>query len=226
MSVVIKLKNINKSYKGIKVLNNINLEINSGKTIGIIGANGSGKSVLFKTICGFIAPDTGDVYIRGLKLGDKIDFPEDVGIFINEPGYMSLFTGFMNLKFLADINKKIDINKIRSTMIKVGLDPDNDVKVKDYSLGMKQKLGIAQAIMEEQDILILDEPFNALDYKTYDDIKNIIKSLQDEGKTILLTSHNFNDIDQLCDDIYIINNGELSLATDEIIDKYRYKNRG
>lgn len=226
MSVVIKLKNINKSYKGIKVLNNINLEINSGKTIGIIGANGSGKSVLFKTICGFIAPDTGDVYIRGLKLGDKIDFPEDVGIFINEPGYMSLFTGFMNLKFLADINKKIDINKIRSTMIKVGLDPDNDVKVKDYSLGMKQKLGIAQAIMEEQDILILDEPFNALDYKTYDDIKSIIKSLQDEGKTILLTSHNFNDIDQLCDDIYIINNGELSLATDEIIDKYRYKNRG
>ena len=226
MSVVIKLKNINKSYKGIKVLNNINLEINSGKTIGIIGANGSGKSVLFKTICGFIAPDTGDVYIRGLRLGDKIDFPEDVGIFINEPGYMSLFTGFMNLKFLADINKKIDINKIRSTMIKVGLDPDNDVKVKDYSLGMKQKLGIAQAIMEEQDILILDEPFNALDYKTYDDIKNIIKSLQDEGKTILLTSHNFNDIDQLCDDIYIINNGELSLATDEIIDKYRYKNRG
>ncbi|QJA07486.1 ATP-binding cassette domain-containing protein [Romboutsia sp. CE17] len=226
MSVVIKLKNINKSYKGIKVLNNINLEINSGKIIGIIGANGSGKSVLFKTICGFIAPDTGDVYIRGLKLGDKIDFPEDVGIFINEPGYMSLFTGFMNLKFLADINKKIDINKIRSTMIKVGLDPDNDVKVKDYSLGMKQKLGIAQAIMEEQDILILDEPFNALDYKTYDDIKSIIKSLQDEGKTILLTSHNFNDIDQLCDDIYIINNGELSLATDEIIDKYRYKNRG
>lgn len=226
MSVVIKLENINKSYKGIKVLNNINLEINSGKTIGIIGANGSGKSVLFKTICGFIAPDTGDVYIRGLKLGDKIDFPEDVGIFINEPGYMSLFTGFMNLKFLADINKKIDINKIRSTMIKVGLDPDNDVKVKDYSLGMKQKLGIAQAIMEEQDILILDEPFNALDYKTYDDIKSIIKSLQDEGKTILLTSHNFNDIDQLCDDIYIINNGELSLATDEIIDKYRYKNRG
>ena len=226
MSVVIKLENINKSYKGIKVLNNINLEINSGKTIGIIGANGSGKSVLFKTICGFIAPDTGDVYIRGLRLGDKIDFPEDVGIFINEPGYMSLFTGFMNLKFLADINKKIDINKIRSTMIKVGLDPDNDVKVKDYSLGMKQKLGIAQAIMEEQDILILDEPFNALDYKTYYDIKSIIKSLKDEGKTILLTSHNFNDIDQLCDDIYIINNGELSLATDEIIDKYRYKNRG
>lgn len=226
MSVVIKLENINKSYKGVKVLNNINLEINSGKTIGIIGANGSGKSVLFKTICGFISPDTGDVYIRGLKLGEKIDFPEDVGIFINEPGYMSLFTGFMNLKFLADINKKIDINKIRSTMIKVGLDPDNDAKVKDYSLGMKQKLGIAQAIMEEQDILILDEPFNALDYKTYDDIKSIIKSLKDEGKTILLTSHNFNDIDQLCDDIYIINNGELSLATDEIIDKYRYKNRG
>lgn len=106
-------------------------------------------------------------------------------------------------------------------MEKVGLNPNNKAKVQDYSLGMKQKLGIAQAIMEDQDILVLDEPFNALDYKTYEDIKNIIKSLKDEGRTILLTSHNFEDIEQLCDSVYLIEEGRLELVTPEIIDRYR-----
>lgn len=221
MNVAIKLENINKSYNGTTILNNINLEIDKGKTVGIIGANGSGKSVLFKLICGFVLPDSGNTYIRGLRLGDQIDFPEDVGVFINEPGYISIFNGFKNLKFLASINNKIDDKKIKQTMEKVGLNPSNKAKVQDYSLGMKQKLGIAQAIMENQDILVLDEPFNALDYKTYDDIKNIIKSLKDEGRTILLTSHNFEDIEQLCDIIYIIENGELKLATTEVINRYR-----
>ncbi|MGX4600027.1 ABC transporter ATP-binding protein [Faecalimicrobium sp. JNUCC 81] len=221
MNVAIKLENVTKSYNGITILNNINLEINKGETIGIIGANGSGKSVLFKSICGFVSPDNGATFIRGLRLGEKIDFPENVGVFINEPGYISIFNGFKNLKFLADINNKIDNKKIKYTMEKVGLNPNNKAKVQDYSLGMKQKLGIAQAIMEDQDILVLDEPFNALDYKTYEDIKNIIKSLKDEGRTILLTSHNFEDIQQLCDRIYIMEEGKLKLATKEIIDRYR-----
>lgn len=221
MNVAIKLENVSKSYNGITILNNINLEINKGKTVGIIGSNGSGKSVLFKTICGFVSPDRGATFIRGLKLGEKIDFPENVGVFINEPGYISIFNGFQNLKFLADINNKIDDKKIKQTMEKVGLNPNNKAKVQDYSLGMKQKLGIAQAIMEDQDILVLDEPFNALDYKTYGDIKNIIKSLKDEGRTILLTSHNFEDIEQLCDSVYLIEEGKLELVTPEIIDRYR-----
>lgn len=221
MNIDIKLENVSKSYNGVTILNNINLEIKKGETIGVIGSNGSGKSVLFKVICGFISPDNGATYIRGLKLGDNIDFPEDVGVFINEPGYISIFNGFKNLKFLADINNKIDDKKIKMTMEKVGLNPNNKAKVQDYSLGMKQKLGIAQAIMEDQDIIVLDEPFNALDYKTYDDIKNIIKSLKDEGRTILLTSHNFEDIEQLCDSIYIIEEGELKPATPEIINRYR-----
>lgn len=221
MNVAIKLENVSKSYNGITILNNINLEINKGKTVGIIGSNGSGKSVLFKTICGFVSPDKGSTFIRGLKLGEKIDFPENVGVFINEPGYISIFNGFQNLKFLADINNKIDDKKIKQTMEKVGLNPNNKAKVQDYSLGMKQKLGIAQAIMEDQDILVLDEPFNALDYKTYEDIKNIIKSLKDEGRTILLTSHNFEDIEQLCDSVYLIEEGRLELVTPEIIDRYR-----
>lgn len=221
MNVAIKLENVSKSYNGITILNNINLEINKGKCVGIIGSNGSGKSVLFKTICGFVSPDKGSTFIRGLKLGEKIDFPENVGVFINEPGYISIFNGFQNLKFLADINNKIDDKKIKQTMEKVGLNPNNKAKVQDYSLGMKQKLGIAQAIMEDQDILVLDEPFNALDYKTYEDIKNIIKSLKDEGRTILLTSHNFEDIEQLCDSVYLIEEGRLELVTPEIIDRYR-----
>ncbi|RDY23327.1 ABC transporter ATP-binding protein [Romboutsia maritimum] len=225
MNAAIKLEHITKSYNGMAILDDINLEISKGKTTGIIGANGSGKSVLFKVICGFISPDNGNTYIRGLKLGEKIDFPENVGVFINEPGYISIFDGFQNLKFLADINKKIDNEKIKITMESVGLNPDNKAKVKDYSLGMKQKLGIAQAIMEDQDILVLDEPFNALDYNTYKDIKNIIKSLKDEGRTILLTSHNFEDIEQLCDSIYIIENAQLQLVSSEIIDKYRHRSR-
>ncbi|WP_042274411.1 ABC transporter ATP-binding protein [[Clostridium] dakarense] len=221
MNVAIKLEDVTKSYNGTNILNNISIEINKGETVGIIGANGSGKSVLFKVICGFVSPDSGATFIRGSKLGEKIDFPEDVGVFINEPGYISIFNGFQNLKFLADINNKIDDKKIKHTMEKVGLNPNNKAKVQDYSLGMKQKLGIAQAIMEDQDILVLDEPFNALDYKTYEDIKNIIKYLKDEGRTILLTSHNFEDIQQLCDRIYIIEEGKLKLATTEIIDRYR-----
>ena len=221
METVIKLDRISKEYDGINILNNINLDIKKGSTVGIVGANGSGKSVLFKLICGFTSPDSGQVYIRNEKLGDKVDFPKNVGVFINEPGYISMYSGLDNLKFLAGINNKISNDKIIQTMERVGLNPNNKVKVSNYSLGMKQKLGIAQAIMEDQDILILDEPFNALDYKTYQDIKEIIKELQKEGRTILLTSHNFEDIEQLCDNIYVIDNGNLKIIDEESINIYK-----
>ena len=132
-----------------------------------------------------------------------------------------MYSGLDNLKFLAGINNKISNDKIIQTMERVGLNPNNKAKVSNYSLGMKQKLGIAQAIMEDQDILILDEPFNALDYKTYQDIKEIIKELQKEGRTILLTSHNFEDIEQLCDNIYVIDNGNLKIIDEESINIYK-----
>ena len=132
-----------------------------------------------------------------------------------------MYSGLDNLKFLAGINNEISNDKIIQTMERVGLNPNNKVKVSNYSLGMKQKLGIAQAIMEDQDILILDEPFNALDYKTYQDIKEIIKELQKEGRTILLTSHNFEDIEQLCDNIYVIDNGNLKIIDEESINIYK-----
>ena len=149
------------------------------------------------------------------------DFPESLGVFINSPGFIGIYNGFQNLKFLADIQGKIGEKEIRQAMSKVGLDPDNKTKVDNYSLGMKQKLGLAQAIMEGQDILILDEPFNALDYKTYEDVKAIIRMLKAEGKTIFLTSHHYKDIEQLCDQVYSLEDCQLLPITEEIAARYR-----
>lgn len=220
MDYDIQVNNVSKTYDGVPILDHVNLMIEKGTTVGIVGGNGSGKSVLFKIICGFTAPNTGTVDIRDKRLGKDIDFPENVGVFINSPGYISMYNGLQNLKFLADINGKIGIDKIKETMKIVGLNPDNKAKVKDYSLGMKQKLGIAQAIMEDQNIIVLDEPFNALDYKTYNDIKEVIKHLKKQNNTIVLTSHNYQDIEELCDVVYLIEEGKLKELTDELKEKY------
>ena len=222
MSSYIEVKNVSKSFGGKAILQDVSLSIEQGTTVGLVGANGSGKSVLFKILCGFEKPDRGSVYVRGKQLGKNgRDFPESLGVFINSPGFIGIYSGFQNLKFLADIQGKIGEKEIRQAMGKVGLDPDNKTKVDNYSLGMKQKLGIAQAIMEGQDILILDEPFNALDYKTYEDVKAIIRMLKAEGKTIFLTSHHFKDIEQLCDQVYSIEDCRLIPITEEIAARYR-----
>ncbi|WP_211184484.1 ABC transporter ATP-binding protein [Paenibacillus lemnae] len=216
----IRIEEVSKTFNGIPVLSQVNLDIEKGKTIGIVGANGSGKSVLFKIMCGFTAPDQGKVFVRGKQLGKDLDFPENVGVFINGPGYIGIYSGFKNLKFLADINRKIGDAEIKDAMRLVGLDPELKTKVADYSLGMKQKLGIAQAIMERQDILVLDEPFNALDYQTYNDMKEIVLKLKEEHKTMLLTSHNYEDLESLCDILYIIQGGRLERLTEELKEKY------
>ncbi len=220
MDYAIKLENVSKSFRGNNILKDINLTIMAGRTVGIIGSNGCGKSVIFKLMCGLERADIGEVFVNGEKLGKEIDFPKEVGIFINSPGYVEIYSGYKNLEFLYGINKKIDKDKIRNTMELVGLDPDNKTKVKNYSLGMKQKLGIAQAIMENQSIIILDEPFNSLDKKTYEDTKRIINTLQKEGKTILLTSHNYEDIERLCNDIYILHDKRLHVLTEELKNEY------
>ncbi|MBD7965093.1 ABC transporter ATP-binding protein [Fictibacillus norfolkensis] len=220
METIIELVNVSKQFKNRTILQDVNLKISKGQSIGIIGPNGSGKSVLFKLIAGFIKPDNGDVYIRGQKLGKDFDFPNDTGVLINNPGYIGIYSGLKNLKFLAEINNKIDENKVRETLRLVGLDPDDKTRVSAYSLGMKKKLGIAQAIMEDQNIIILDEPFNALDIKSYKDAKNIIKQQQEKGHTILLTSHNQADIEELCDEKYIIIDNKLERLTKEIKEAY------
>ncbi len=222
MCSYIEVKNVSKSFDHRTVLEDVSLSVDRGKVIGLVGANGSGKSVLFKILCGFEKPDTGSVFVRGEKLGEHgRDFPADMGVFINSPGFIGIYSGFQNLKFLAGIRRKIGDKEIQEAMSKVGLDSDNKTKVDNYSLGMKQKLGLAQAIMEGQDILVLDEPFNALDYKTYEDVKIIIRMLKAEGKTIFMTSHRYKDIEQLCDQVYSLENCRLVPITAEIAARYR-----
>ncbi|WP_297990263.1 ABC transporter ATP-binding protein [Anoxybacillus sp.] len=209
MSIVISLKNVSKSYKGLTLFQNVNLDIEKGSICGIVGPNGSGKSVLFKMICGFVFPDEGSIVVNGVEIGKSKRFPDNIGIIIDRPGYIANKTGFQNLKELAMIRGKISDEKIAETMEKVGLQPQAKQKVKHYSLGMKQKLAIAQAIMEDQQILILDEPFNALDAESVNNIRHLLLSFKSEGRTILLTSHNQEDIDILCDRVFRINKYQL-----------------
>lgn len=208
----IEVKNADKSFKDMKIFENLNLKVEKGKIYGILGPNGSGKSVLFKMMCGFIFSDKGTVLIDGEELGVTKRFPDSFGIIIDRPGYIASKTGFENLKELAMIEDKISDNKIRETMELVGLQPDAKQKVKSYSLGMKQKLAIAQAIMEDQQTLILDEPFNALDSDSVKNIRTLLKNFKEQGRTIIFTSHNKEDIEILCDEVYAINNYKLELV--------------
>lgn len=217
---MIKILNVSKKFKDKMILENISLEIKKGECLALIGSNGSGKSVLLSLIAGLMSPSEGKIIVRGQELGKNIDFPDNMGVLINEPGYVGFYTGYKNLYYLSLINGKIGEKEIRKTMEKLNLDPDNKTLVSKYSLGMKQKLGIAQAIMEDQDLLILDEPFNALDHKTYRDIYLTLKDCKSEGKTIIMTSHDFSVLEDLADRIFIIDQGRLLPLTEELKEEY------
>ncbi len=206
---LIELRNVSKSFKGLPLFENLSVSFEKGKIYGIVGHNGSGKSVLFKMICGFIFPDEGRIFVNGEELGKNKRFPENFGIIIDRPGFLGDKTGFGNLRYLADIQNKISDEKIKEVMEKVGLHYSIKQNVKNYSLGMKQKLAIAQAIMEDQEVLLLDEPFNGLDVDSVENIRNLLKELNKEGKTILLTSHNNEDIEILCEHVFTIGNYSL-----------------
>ncbi|MBS3203833.1 MULTISPECIES: ABC transporter ATP-binding protein [Bacillota] len=206
---LIELRNVSKSFKGLSLFENLSVSFEKGKIYGIVGHNGSGKSVLFKMMCGFVFPDQGSVIVNGEELGKNKRFPENFGIIIDKPGYLGDKTGFENLRYLADIQNKISDEKIKEILEKVGLSHTIMQKVKNYSLGMKQKLAIAQAIMEDQEILLLDEPFNGLDVDSVENIRDLLKSLNNQGKTIFLTSHNNEDIDILCDHVFRVRNYSL-----------------
>ncbi len=193
------------------VLKGINRDFEAGKIHGIVGNNGSGKTVLMKCICGFLMPTEGMVKVGGKVIGKDVDFPEDVGIIIETPGFLPGITGVKNLKILASLKRKIKEPQIREAIEKVGLDPDLKKPVSKYSLGMRQRLGIAQAIMEDPSILILDEPFNGLDKNGVLQMRELIKGLKKEGKTIILASHNQTDIDELCDSVCEMDAGVMTM---------------
>ena len=206
---VVEISNLTKDIKGTKVLNKVNLQLESGKAYGIVGRNGSGKSMLFKAICGLINTTEGSITVfdKVIKNGS---FPDNVGMIIENPGFLLQYSAFKNLKILASINNKISDDRKKETIALVGLDPEDKKIVKKFSLGMKQRLGIAQALMENPKLLILDEPMNGLDSEGVKQIREILLKLKSNSVTILLASHNSDDIDEICDCVYTMENGVLS----------------
>lgn len=207
---VIEVKKAYKKFGEQVVLNDVSLDICKGKIYGIIGRNGSGKTVLFKSICGFIVLDSGEITVCDKVIGKDVDMPGNVGLIIETPGFLKDYSAYWNLKFLADLNKRITKDEIRQAIKKVGLDPDDKKVVGKYSLGMRQRLGIAQAIMENPDILILDEPFNGLDKNGVAEMRALFLQLKQDGKTIIMASHSSDDINILCDEVYEMDAGKLS----------------
>ena len=209
---MLEIKGLTKKFKKRTVLRDINLSLEFGNIYGFIGANGSGKSVFFKTICGFLKPDKGTVTANGKTIGKEIDFLPNLGVVIEKPGFIENYNQFDNLKYLAQINNIIDNKKIIEVLHRVGLDTNNKEKVKTFSLGMRQRLAIAQAIMEDQKIIILDEPFNGLDKNGCNQIKNLLMELKSPDRLILLTSHIEGDIDSLSDYIFEFSDGKINLV--------------
>ena len=209
MENAIEMVHVTKKFKETVAVNGVTVSLEKGKIHGIIGFNGSGKTVMFKCICGFLKPTGGVVLVDGKEIGKEIDFPESVGIIIENPGFLPDLSGFENLKRLAALNHRIGDEEIRECIRKVGLDPFSKKKVKQYSLGMRERLGIAQAIMEDQKYLILDEPMNGLDKQGVEDVRKLLLQLKEQGKLILIASHNKADIDILCDEVYEMESGTM-----------------
>jgi ABC-2 type transport system ATP-binding protein len=201
--------NINKTIKNHIILKNINLSVDKGTVCGIRGHNGSGKTMLLRIIAGLITPTSGTILVDGKQVGKDIPFPKNLGILIEYPGFIPDYSGYKNLYFLSMLQNKIGEAEIRQTLSQVGLNPNDPRKFKKYSLGMKQRLGIAQAIMENPDLLLLDEPTNALDDKGIAMVSELIHNLKKQGKTIILTSHDKEFLNEVSDQIHTISEGEF-----------------
>lgn len=207
---MIQIDNLSKSFRKQTVLHNINIAFEKGKIHGIIGKNGSGKTVLLKCICGLIYPDAGTVTVAEKRIGKDVDFAPNTGIIIETPFFLPHKSGINTLYDLSQIKKVVGKPEIVWAMNQVGLDPENRKPVGKYSLGMRQRLGIAQAIMESPELLILDEPMNGLDKQSAEDMRQLLITLRKEGKTILLASHNSQDIELVCDTVCEMDLGQLT----------------
>lgn len=207
---VIRIEKACKSFGQQQVLKDVSLFVPEGAIYGIVGHNGSGKTVLFKCICGLLYLDSGSIYIRGKEMHKDIDMLNEAGVIIEEPAFLGNESGFKNLDYLYGIRNKRNREHIKTVLEQVGLDPNSRKRVKNYSMGMRQRLAIAQAIMEDQKILILDEPMNGLDKHGVEDMRKLFLELKERGRTIVLASHNKEDIDVLCDHVYEMEMGVLS----------------
>lgn len=209
-NIIVSFENVCKSFNNEQVLQNVSCTFESGKIHGFVGKNGSGKTVLMKMICGLVLPSSGTIHVRGQQVGKDIDVPSNIGALIDSPGFLSCHSGKKNLRYLANLNRKIGDSDIRAVMERVGLDYNSKKAVGKYSLGMRQRLGIAQAIMENPEILLLDEPMNGMDKYGSADIRRLILDLRTEGKTIFLASHIPQDIDIMCDTIFEVDAGTVT----------------
>lgn len=205
----IELINVSKTLNQIEVLKSITTTFESGNVYGLFGRNGSGKTMLLRCISGLIAPTVGEVIVDGLNLAESHSFLPDAGILLEEPKLLPYLSGLDNLELLASINKKIDREEIKKWLVQFDLDPTDKRKTKKYSQGMRQKIGIIQAMMENQQVILLDEPFNALDVQSSGVLIEVIHSLRDQNKTIIVTSHEMDYLTAVCDNILRMEDGRI-----------------
>lgn len=213
----LEIKNLSKSISGKSILEHIDLEMDRGRIYGLRGKNGSGKTMLMRSICGLILPTEGTICINGEILHKDISFPRSIGALIENPGFIAEYSGFKNLSTLASIKKAVTTEEIRSLMQKMELDPDDKKKFKKYSLGMKQKIGIIAAIMEQPELIVLDEPINALDEKSVNIVKELLLEQRKRGALIIISCHDKEELEFLADEVFCLENGKVS-------DRYLVKN--
>lgn len=211
----ITIENVTKVIKGITVIKDVSLTLQSGTVYGLRGVNGSGKTMLMRLIAGLIRPTKGTITIDGKELGKDITFPPDIGLLIENPAFIDNYTALQNLKLIANIHRVVDENRIREVISQVGLDPDDKRKYKQFSLGMKQRLGIAGAVLENPQLILIDEPTNALDTDGIEMVRNLITEQKERGALIVLACHDFSVLKELSDVIYFVKEGCVTKYEDE-----------
>ena len=205
----IKISHVSKTIKNNPVIKDISMELQSGAVYGFKGINGSGKTMLMRLISGLIRPSQGEISMNGKILGKDISFPNSIGVFLENPAFLDAYSGFNNLKLLASIKSVASDDDIRNTLLRVGLDPDSNKKYKKYSLGMKQRLGIAAASMEKPEIVILDEPTNSLDEDGVDLVKHIVRNEKERGALVVVSCHDEEILKGMSDEVFLLEQGRL-----------------
>lgn len=205
----VEVTNVSKKYKDKMLVDNVSFEVKKGEILGIVGLNGSGKTVILKCICGLMEYSSGTIKVNDKIIGKECEYPKNMGVIIETPGFLPYYSGIKNLEYLASLKKKIGKQEIKDVLVKVGLGGEEKKLVAKYSLGMKQRLGIAQAIMEDPEFLILDEPMNGLDKEGIAEVRRLLLKMKEAGKTMIITSHNEEDIKVLCDKVIEMDKGKL-----------------